>query len=178
MSAALASAPPRAGPPPPALVNKRDLARILDIAPKTLDDWIARSPDFPVVKGGARGIGYLFDPIAVRAFLRRAEATTPKSASSQDRVAEARAALLEQQLAVRSRELVSAIAMQHAATTAFATLGRTMQGLASQLGRRHGLSDELIRELRASLADAQRALVAEIERALETPIEDTDPDAA
>jgi phage terminase Nu1 subunit (DNA packaging protein) len=60
------------------IVSKQQLAISLGMATATIDRWIARHPDFPVVavgRGGTRVVAWQFDLDAVRSFMahKRAE---------------------------------------------------------------------------------------------------------
>lgn len=59
-----------------ALVGKKRLACVLRMDRTTIDAWVARYPDFPVVtRGGEGNIAWQFDVEAVRDFMatKRAE---------------------------------------------------------------------------------------------------------
>ena len=61
------------------IVSKQQLAISLGTTGATLDRWMARHPDFPIVRvgqGGAHVVAWQFDVDAVRSFMasKRAEA--------------------------------------------------------------------------------------------------------
>ncbi|MBU6246455.1 MAG: terminase small subunit, partial [Xanthomonadaceae bacterium] len=52
------------------VVKKKELAKLLGISRQTLDQWVERWSDFPVLERGRNGREWQFDPDAVIAFLR------------------------------------------------------------------------------------------------------------
>ena len=79
----------------------------------------------------------------------------------------ARARLLERKEAIETGRLVLADAVAGSLQRALAVLGRQLDSLPGQLGRAHGLPDEVVRAARATLEEWRRNLVHEI-RALLT----------
>ena len=51
------------------LVNKREMARLIECSVPTLDALIAKHADFPVHRRGSNGVAWEFDPDAVVPFL-------------------------------------------------------------------------------------------------------------
>ena len=67
-----------------AIVNKRELARIIKCSVKTIDSIIDRYPDLPILRRGNTGTEWAFDPEAVTTFLevKKAEAAAADRARS------------------------------------------------------------------------------------------------
>lgn len=174
-------------------VNKQELARrILRCSLPTLDALLERYPDFPVEQKGSNGVAWQFDAEKVTEFLqsrreleaREAEAKQDvfrqfslpideiapeeaKGLSPRQRAELARARLLERKEAIETGRLVLADAVAGSLQRALAVLGRQLDSLPGQLGRAHGLPDEVVRAARATLEEWRRNLVHEI-RALLT----------
>lgn len=186
------------------IVNKRELARqILECSLPTLDALIERFPDFPIERGGTHGVEYAFDAAAVTEFLqgkrdedKRAAAqrkelfsqfSLPIDAiageeaavlSPSQRAALAKARLVEHRLAVESGLLLHATDVRQVLRTAVSALGRFVDTLPGQLGRRHNLPDEVVRALRDQMDEARRLFVRDLRALLEGSGKGGEQDAA
>lgn len=166
-------------------VNKRELSHVLGVSLPTIDNLIDRYPDLPIAQRGSNGVPWEFDAAAVVAFLaekRRHEAeqlqakseflrqftlpmdeTAPEesrgavSASQRKQIAEA--LRIERKLAMESGLLVPTSEIRQALTPAFANLGRFLETLPQQLGRRFNLPDEVVRAMREAIDDGRREFV-------------------
>lgn len=169
-------------------VNKRELARLLKCSLPTLDRLIDDNPDLPIERRGSNGVEWEFDPEAVVGFIadrREAEKqagaarsellrqftlpfeqTEPEGArdlSPSERKNLADALSKERKLAIEAGLLVTTASVRQGLGDAFKLLGRHLDGLPQQLGRRHHLPDAVVREMVAQIADARRQFVRELE---------------
>ena len=72
------------------LVGKKRLACILRMDRSTIDSWLARYPDFPVVvRGGEGNIAWQFDVEAVRDFMAEKRAQHDQERASRRAVVDA-----------------------------------------------------------------------------------------
>ncbi len=65
-------------------LTKRELHLKLGVSRPTLDAWIDRYPDFPIVERGTNGTPYRFDPVAVIAFLKAKQDEQAKRNAERD----------------------------------------------------------------------------------------------
>ena len=162
------------------LVNKRELASILDISLPTLDSLIDRHGDaFPIVQRGSNGVAWQFDPEAVTAFLRayqareeaelaaRAEALdqfrlpglepapTPAGAKPKDILDTLRAQRLQHDMAKQAGHLVWTTQVRQQLVTAVTLLNTFLHGLPGQCGRRFNLPDAVVTDMARLIADQQ-----------------------
>lgn len=185
----LALSPPVApAPAVPVLVNKSELARYLGISVPTLSSRIDQYPDFPVVQAGTNGTEWKFDPLSVREFLAQkdeereaAEAARQAAINSQiplpieapgapnaaaltpqARLAAARAAQVERELARDAALLVVTSEVRVVLNAAFSLLNRHIDSMGLDLARELNLSPDRASALKARLADAKAAFRREI----------------
>lgn len=169
------------------LVNKRELAALLECSLPTLAALIERYPDFPVVRRGSNGVEWQFDPEAVVAFLERKReeeaaeeakrhellaqfrlpidrepAPSAGGLSPQQELAAVRAMQLRQAMAREARLLVPTTDVRMELAGALAALGRFLQNLPGQLARRHNLPEAVVRDMRASIAEQQEVFVRQL----------------
>lgn len=170
----------------PSLVNKRELARILDISLPTLGEMIERHGDsFPVERRGSNGIEWQFDPEAVVAFVRAqreqdaAEAEKRAELLSQfglplDQAAPAdqagqkptdiltawRARKIHHEMAKEAGELVWKATIRQQVTNEVLALRQFLTSAPASIMRRHGIPDAVIR----TVSDAMLEQLAEFRR--------------
>jgi phage terminase Nu1 subunit (DNA packaging protein) len=166
------------------LVNKRELARVLKCSLPTVDNIIDRYPGFPIERRGSHGVEWEFDVDLVTAFLKRqrdAEAqqtvardellqqftlpiddTAPEGStvlSPAQRKAQAEALRIERKLAMESGLLVPTSEIRQQLADPIAQLGRFLDTLPVQLGRRFNLPEEVVRAARDLIDDGRRSFV-------------------
>ena len=182
MSLALSSAAADAGG---LTVNKRELARVLGVSLPTIENYLDRYDDFPVVKRGTNGSSYVFDPIAVRDFLDAQQALEQESeARRQEAIAQlglplndaalsdeltpkerldyVRAIAAEDKLRLERGFLVQTAETRMAMTAAISRWNRALHAAVRQACRDLSLPDAVQRDLIARLSETQRALVREL----------------
>ena len=186
MSLALSSEAPPGVAAPRLSLNKRELARVLNVSLPTITAWLDRYSDFPVFQAGTNGREYQFDPFAVRAFLDEREAEERRLADEReaqiaqlglpleeqtdgadalkprDRLDHIRAIQAEDKLRVERGFLVSVPAQRQAMTSALARWNRALHAAMRQCGRDFNLPDAVVRALTDSLGETQRQFVREL----------------
>jgi len=179
---------PGGSPDSPLHVNKRELARrILSCSLPTLNDLIERYNDFPVLERGSNGVEWKFDANAVVEFLARKREEERRQSEERsdlfrqfslpiDEIAPdearglsptqrgqlAKARLAERKLAIESGLLLQAAETRQVIQVALARLGKSLDGLPTQLGREFNLPEEVVRSMRGRLDDFRRGTVAEL----------------
>lgn len=175
---------------PRLFVNKRELAKLLRCSIPTLDKLIDDNADFPVEHRGSNGVEWQFDADTVCQFIqakRTAEAQQYKERSElfgqislpiedapagggaltpTQRMNLARARMAERKLAMESGLLVSTAEMRQVLMISIAKFGRFLDTLPAQLGRRHGLPEEVVRAARQYIDEQRRLFVKEMQEAL------------
>ena len=172
----------------PALrLNKRELARALNVSLPTIAAWMDRYPDFPVLQEGTNGREYQFDPLAVRDFMaekaaeeERAELekaaaiaqlglplqdqsdTQSDVLKPRDRLDHVRAMSAEDKLRIERGFLVSVPAQRQAMTSAISRWNRALHAAVRQCGRDFNLPDAVVRALGERLSETQRQFVREL----------------
>lgn len=168
------------------IVNKRELAKILECSLPTLDNLIDRYSDFPVLQRGSNGIEFQFGAAAVIEFLR---AKTEEEAHAADE----RRSLFEQfklpidevaggegadlapaqraQMALarsREHELALKVGMvlprsdhRQACDLLVRGVGQFLDQLPTQLARFHNLPEAVVRSMRSMIDEQRRAFVAQ-----------------
>lgn len=170
------------------LVTKRELCTILRISRPTLDNWLDRNDDFPVVERGTNGKEWQFDPAAVVAFLRdkkdqeqrdaaeRAEAlqqfALPIDAvaadaeaaglTPQQRAALARARLAERELARDSGLLVPTADVRAALQPAIRQLADHFNSVILQAARKYRWPMVQLRDVQGMMRDGQETFIRKL----------------
>lgn len=172
-----------------ALVNKRELARLLRTSVVTIGNWIERYGDeFPIRERGTNGREYAFDTAAVVAFLRRrqeeerrrqenrdeqlAQIVLPLNLPQEPQQQKSGVSVKEQLEALRLSaerrkeavalgQLVKADEVTDALSRAFAALNRQLHAAVRSVGREFNLPEHVIRALDARFAETQRNFVRE-----------------
>jgi len=176
------------GPDGTMLVSKRELCAVLRISRPTLDNWLDRNDDFPVMERGGNGKEWQFDAAAVVAYLRDKKDQEQRDAAEragrlqqfalpiddvaadreaasltpQERVAYARARQLERALARDSGLLVPTAEVRAALQIAIARLGRHLDSLVLQLARKHQWSPTVLRDTQGMLRDGREAFIRDL----------------
>ncbi|WP_428485968.1 terminase small subunit [Rhodopila sp.] len=167
-------------------VNKRELARVLAVSLPTINAYLDRYTDFPVLQEGTNGREWQFDATAVRAFMaakeREEEAAElrkqeqiaqlamplestsdqPSEINPGDRLKLIRSLAAEDELRLKRGFLVSVPAQRQALTAAVARWNRAQLATIRQAGRDFNLPDSVIRSLLDRLGEAQRQLIADL----------------
>lgn len=172
------------------LVNKAELALVIDVSATTLAEWIAADPEFPVVRRGSHGVAWQFDPSAVQAYLqarrererdrraevarRETEAALPLLAAvgaaaddaspltASNRLALSRARLVEQRIAAEASMLVPVADIQRALGGPLAALAAFWSELGQDLVRLYNLDDDCAAGLQSRLAHAHQRLLEQL----------------
>lgn len=170
------------------LVSKRELCVILRISRPTLDSWLDRQSDFPVVERGGNGKEWQFDAAEVVSYLRekkdqeqrdaaeRAErlqqfalpidhvAADAEAASltPQQRAALARARQLERELARGSGLLVPTADVRLALQSAITRLTNHLHSMVLQLARKHQWSPMVLRDAQGMLRDGRESFIRDL----------------
>lgn len=182
-----------------ALVNKGELAQRLKCSVPTVTALLTRYPNLPVVQAGTNGRPWLFDFAAVAGFIadRRAEeriATeqrddlldqltlplndTPLAPTSGGGMTPAQLKAYEQYVAQKRKNdqeaglLVPAPRVQAALATSFDQLGRFLDDLPRELGRKFGLAPDVVAALATALDGERSRFVTELTKALTPPRDD------
>lgn len=178
----------------PVRVNKRELAVVLGVSVPTVDAYLLRFTDFPVVRRGAPGVEWQFDAAACVDFMRaqrdaehQAEAARQDAAAqlampvdvivpAEDRALDpakrlqiARARAVERELAMKAGLLVPTSEVRQVLGTAFAALGRDLQAYVRQLGADHAWTDLQQRDADARMAETLHGFRRSAERLLADP---------
>lgn len=165
-------------------VNKRELARIIDVSLPTLDRLLELYSEFPVVQRGKPGVEWQFDPEEAKRFLQakrdgqereaaerrellgqmRLSIDPPETAgqSAAQRLQTARARLLERKVSQEAGLLVSTAEMRQALTMAFAKFGRFFDQLAGRVARKHGLPIAVEHSIREMIDEGRQDFVREL----------------
>lgn len=175
------------------LVNKSQLATILKCSLPFIATLLEDYPDLPVVTRGGRGTEWVFDAGEVTAYLEQRRAAERLEA---DRQAELRkqyslpiddapelqagqgltpkqrrdiagARLIERKLAQETGQLVTKSELRMALTTMLGAFGRFLDTLPGQIGRHHGLPDEVVASIRRRIDEQRRIFVEEAKRLLQ-----------
>jgi phage terminase Nu1 subunit (DNA packaging protein) len=173
-------------PEPSLRLNKRELGRLLGVSLPTIDAYLDRHPDFPILQQGTNGREWQFDAAAVREFLaaheaeeaaaetRRQEqiaqlaqpleaaAGTVQEITPGDRLKLIRALIAEDELRRTRGSLVSAPAMRQALTAAIARWNRAQTATIRQAGRDFVLPDHVVAARLVRRGDAQRQFIADL----------------
>ena len=170
------------------LVSKRELCTILRISRPTLDNWLDRNDDFPVVERGGNGKEWQFDAAAVVAYLRdkkdqeqrdaaeRAErlqqfalpiddiAAAPDAASltPQERVQYARARQIERELARDSGLLVPTADVRQALQTAIRQLADHFDSVVHQVAREEQWPPATLRKVQGKMHEGRTAFISRL----------------
>jgi phage terminase Nu1 subunit (DNA packaging protein) len=177
--------------------NKRELAAALKCSMPTIDAWMMRWPDFPVVQRGTQGAPWAFDPAAVTAFVQarrlaereakreRADALAQfvlpllgdadqapgaGAPSPAEQLTLARLRRIQREEAIASGRLVEAAPLAAALADVFGRLGRGLRSGLRQVMATHGVPPECAAAVEAEFAAQQRRAVARISAQLAQPI--------
>lgn len=167
-----------------AVVNKAELAELIQCSLPTVTALMKRYPDFPIVQEGRNGLPWQFDPAVVIAFLeaKRAEealavsahadlldqyrlpidAAAPpeeRSLSPQQQLAAVRARILLAKEAREAGHLVPVTEVRQALTPAVTGLAQAHDGFLDRVGRRHNLPRPVVDEMKKDLADMRTTFV-------------------
>jgi phage terminase Nu1 subunit (DNA packaging protein) len=174
------------------LVNKSQLATILKCSLPTLAKLLEDYPDLPVVTRGGLGAEWVFDAGEVTRYLEERRAAERRAAEQQTELFKqfslpiddapemqagqgltpkqrrdiAGARLIERKLAQETGQLVTKSELRMALNTMIGGLGRFLDTLPGQIGRRHGLPDEVVASMRARIDDQRRLFVEEMQKLL------------
>lgn len=185
------------------LVNKAELADILGVSMPSLNDWLRKDPNFPVVSRGSNGVEWQFEPGAVieyRAQVAEAEAAearkrqeameqfrlplladassggaAPGALTPQQELAMSRKRQLDIEMAKAARFLVLASEVRQDLNPTLVEAGHYLQSVPERLGRKFGWPPDVVLELRQAMDECQREMVRKLRAWLE-PAEQT-PDA-
>jgi phage terminase Nu1 subunit (DNA packaging protein) len=171
-------------------VNKRELARVVKCSVPTIDSFIYRYPDFPVVKRGAAGADWVFDPDAVRTFLEakkldgvaaeeaRAKFLAKWTATAMlgvdetggddtrlapaQRLAAAKARIVERELAIKSGLLTPTSEVRRNLAVLVGGFAKFLDNLPGQLSRDFSLPEPVKRGIKKKIEDERRSLAREM----------------
>jgi phage terminase Nu1 subunit (DNA packaging protein) len=163
-------------------LTKRELHLKLGVSRPTLDAWIDRYPDFPIVERGTNGTPYRFDPVAVIAFLKAkqeeqakrnaerdeqlAQLVLPldrpnnepgKIISAEERLKEAKANAAEIALGKELGTLVQVGPLEEKLLHTFGELNRHLTAFIRQLAREQNWPEPILLDAERRLAEMQRA---------------------
>ena len=157
------------------LVNAGELCRALGRSRPWLDQRVVEDLNFPVVARGGKGVQWQFDLAEATAYVEAQDTIRALAAvlTPQARLAEVRAQIAEQDLAVRTRKLVDAEEMQQVLGAGFAALGASIDSTLDQLARRHGWSEAARFDAGEAFDAARREFVASVSRVPEAEPLDT-----
>ncbi len=148
----------------PSLLNAGEMCRALGRSRAWLDTRLVEDPDFPVVSRGGKGQHWQFDRDAVVEHVNRTEETRQGLLrgvlTPQGRLAEAKAQMVEMEVAERMGRLIDAEELELALGSIFAALGSTLGSLCDQIVRRHGLSEAAKIDIGEMFDTARREFVA------------------
>ena len=170
------------------IVNKTELCEIINTTIPTLDKLLRRHEKFPIVERGNNGREYQFDVNAVVTFLEEREAeraragaerddlmrqyTLPVTADAEknltpgDLLQMAKLRQLERREQIEAGFLIEAAEARKELYSAFGDLRRDMGTAVRQALRNANIPEPVIRNIEASIADAQRRFVAKAQAAL------------
>lgn len=183
------------------LINKRQLAKELDVSLPTLTSWIEKYEDFPIVSRGRNGSSYKFDAEEVFPFLdQKKEEELEKNAGRDEALASLQLSFSnlfpdDDALPIQSREdikkqldiaklhqlkrkeaqecglLVPANEMRDALMSTFARLGSESRNFIKRFGTENGIPEAIIQHKIAMYEDLQKATVNDILGLLTPPEE-------
>lgn len=188
------------------LVNKAELADILGISQPTLNDWLRKDPNFPVVARGSNGVEWQFEPGAViqyRAEVAEAEAAEARKRQEameqfrlplladapsggaapgglltpQQELAMSRKRQLDIEMAKEARFLVQTAELRPVLHGTLTELGRHLQSLPERMGRKFGWPPDVVLEMRSAMDEAQREAVRKLRSLLESAERPSDASA-
>ncbi len=171
----------------PVLVNKRQLAQLLNKSVPHVDELIRRYPDLPIINAGWNGTPWQFDAAAVTEFLRQkadeeeraaraheaqvaqyalpvddAEPEETRGLDPKKKIDAFKALKLSRELQRESGFLVPTADVRAALIPAIAELNRFLQNLPDQIGRKFNLPDGVTQSMRALITDQQASFVRQI----------------
>lgn len=173
-----------------ATVNRDEMARLLRVSPPTLTKMLKDYPDLPVASGGSRGVPYEFDAEAVIAWRREKVEQAKQAATERDeliaqfeflaepdepsalaqtpaqRVQIAKAIELERKLARDAGQLVDTASIRQALQIALTVLGKRLDNMPAQIGRKYNLPEPVQREMRREIDEMRSATVRDIKAAI------------
>jgi phage terminase Nu1 subunit (DNA packaging protein) len=180
----------------PLICNKRELAfKVLHCSLPTVDALLERYSDFPVKTRGSNGVPWEFVAADCVEFLQRkkTEETAASEAQSAERLGffeqfklpiddvageeaakltpaqraqMAQARLREQELGVKTGQLVPVGDVRRQYADLFRSIGQFLDTLPGQLGRAHGLPETVIRAMRQSIDEQRRNFVRDLDAKL------------
>jgi phage terminase Nu1 subunit (DNA packaging protein) len=182
------------------LVNQKELARALGVSINTARALLDRFPDLPVAERGSNGREYRFDLQAVQTFLKAkrdaedaaqqqrsellaqlilpVEGTAPESLRTlepKDRLIAARAALVEDELAIKQGALVWKHEARAEMTGAIGRWNRATASTIRQIGRDMNLPDAVTRVILSRVEELQRQFVRELRAYADSSTPDMPP---
>jgi hypothetical protein len=173
--------------PAPEVVNKRELAAVLGVSLPTLNNYLDRYADFPVLEPGANGKEWRFDALAVRAYLAQRDAEEARAeAARRERIAQLGLPLTDPGDAAggpatytlddlkRIRE-ADALRLKRGfladvqetrlhLSAAVGAWNRAQASVLRQTARDFNLPDAVVRAIEDRMADAQRQFVSKLRR--------------
>lgn len=124
-------------------MNKVELANHLDVTLKTLNNWIAKATDFPMISDGQQGTSYVFDPDAVTAWVetkkRREREDKAKEMTPNMRKVLAQAELIEIEIAEKRNEVVPIAEVEDLLADMMLTLAHSFETVMPRLKHEIGL---------------------------------------
>ena len=175
-----------------AFVNKKELAKIMDVSLPTLDRLIDRYDDFPIEQKGGNGQDYSFHAKEVKTFLDGQRALEEKSLADRadllldlnialpghedggtgitpnQELSLVRAERERRKLQRESGLLVDIASIRQLMTPVFVNLGQFMTNVPGRLGKRFNLPAEVVDAMSDEMADELRRVVAKLQDDLTT----------
>jgi phage terminase Nu1 subunit (DNA packaging protein) len=184
------------GVAPAVTVNKKELARLLDVSLPTLDKMIEDHADFPVEQRGTNGCEWQFDPARVKAWsdAQKAKADADYQARMQAlgrldfegatrkggatdahaQLALTRAERERRKLMQEAGLLIDVASLRATQAPVVQDLVVFLDGLADQIGRRFALAPGTIEDMRAMIEHGRNKFLEGMDAALGGDVEDTD----
>lgn len=141
------------------IVNKRELAQIIGVSERTLTEW--QREGLPMVVNSGRGSSNQYDTEAVIAWRIAREVNGAQNESQKDRLDRLRGDQIERQMAIESRELITAAEIEPAIGRFIFDAVALLTGIpdkyapiieaAGSLDAQHAVLEDMVDEIRQML---------------------------
>lgn len=182
-----------------AVVNKKELAKVMGVSLPTLDRLIDRYDDFPIKQKGGNGQDYSFNAKKVKAFLKKQRAIEEKNLADRadllldlnivlpgheeggpgitpnQELALVRAERERRKLKQEAGFLVDTASIRQQMTPVFVGLGQFMTNMPGRLGKRFNLPVEVVDAMGDEMADELRRVVAKLEKVIARQHDEDEP---
>lgn len=141
--------------------NKAEVAEFFEVSVKTVDGWVRRG--CPIIQRGMLNKPWVFDLMAVALWKAGPQAgedgaMDPEKLPPTDRRAWFDSEAKRRELQIRDRELIPAVEVQQAVSTAFAAIASELRSIPDHLERRGDATPEQAERISQAIDAAMEAL--------------------